>query len=214
MENPNQEDNAPVQDYSSDAVMQRIRNLPQQEQNPTIRIPGWVAIAVIVLIIAGLRYGYNRIGESRPPLCVVNMSSDAPLEILVNEKRIGSVPKMNVEDPKAALIKELKPGEYTLKALDNSKKVVASEKITVEKNSNGFLWTPLAAPYVRFGVQTTDYGESTGSAGVRAIQGGPLYRLPDWIATWFKDNPSGVSVPKKWKRTNMHALRRLVDAPK
>lgn len=199
--------------YSDQEILARLKKKEQEEEEKTIHIPGWVAWVVVVAIGVAVWYWYQGLGVSHIPLCVVNTSSDAPLDIRVDGKSIGLVPKMIGEDPAAARQAVLKCGPHTLEARDGTGAVVASEKLVVEKGSNGFLWTPLPDPAFRFLIQTTDYGESTGGAGFFPMEDtGALRPLPEWVSSWFKDNPKAVSTPKGWKRTHEHALRRAANA--
>jgi len=206
--------NSAEPDYSPDAVLARIKSGSQGGNSPTVRIPGWLALVIVAAIGAAIWFWYQGLGVSHIPLCVVNTASDAPLEILLDGKSIGRVSKMIGEDPNAALLAVLKCGQHELDARDGSGAVVASEKLTVEKGSNGFLWTPLPDPSFAFLIETTDYGESTGGAGQVMLEGaGPLRPLPEWVTQWFRENPKSVSAAKGSKRTHEHALRRAANSP-
>lgn len=199
--------------YSDQEILARLKKKEQEEENNTIRIPGWVAWAVVVAIGVAVWYWYQGLGVSQIPLCVVNTSSDAPLDVWLDGKSIGLVPRMINEDPAAARQAVLKCGPHTLEAKNGAGAVVASEKFVVEKGSNGFLWTPLPDPIFRFLIQTTDYGGSTGGAGNFPIENmDALKPLPEWVSYWFRDTPKAVSAPKGWKRTHEHALRRAANA--
>ena len=146
-------------DYSPDAVLARIRDMRDNE-NPTVRIPGWLVVAVLIGIGVAVWFWYNGLGVPDIPLCVINTSSDAPMEIYLDGKSIGTATQMITEDPNLALMGVLKVGNHKLEARDGSGTVVTSENLVVDKNSNGFLWTPLPNPSVKFLIQTNDYGES------------------------------------------------------
>lgn len=203
----------PGRGYSDEEILARLKRKEQEEEKNTVRIPGWVACVAALAIGVGVWYWYQGLGVAPIPLCVVNTSSDTPLDVWLDGKSIGLVPRMINEDPAAARHATLKCGPHTLEARNGAGAVVASEKFNVEKGSNGFLWTPLPDPVFRFLIQTTDYGESTGGAGFFPIENtAPLKPLPEWVSNWFKDNPKAVSTPKGWKRTHEHALRRAANA--
>jgi hypothetical protein len=199
---------APGTDYSPDAVLARINKLPDKN-NPTLRIPGWLILVVLAAICVGGWYWYKGLGVTDIPLCVVNTSSDAPLEIRLDGKSIGTAPRMIGEDPNAALLAVLKVGPHELEARDATGKVVKREQFSVEEGSHGFLWTPLQDPAFCFLFQVTDYGRSTGRAGMFPFEGsGTLRAFPEMVTQWFRDNPKAVSVRKGTKSDYERALRR------
>jgi hypothetical protein len=194
---------------TDEEILARIRARRQQEEaNPPLRIPGWIPGVVILAIVVGLWYGYQRLGVPDIPLCVVNTSSDTAWEIRLDGKKIGLASRMLQEDPTRAVMAVLKVGKHTLEARDYSNTVVAQESFTVAEFSNGYLWTPTPDPQVKFFFQEAHYG--VGAVGPTTFSfenPGALREFPSWVTQWFKDNPKTVVV-KKWAKTDFErALR-------
>lgn len=196
-------------DYSREAIMARLQEKQRQEAPKPIRIPAWVTVLLVaVVLFTGWRW-YRGLGVSDIPLCVVNTSSNAPFEIRLDGKSIGRVPRMVGEDPKAALVTPISVGAHEVEARDAAGSVVGREKFTVEKGSHGFLWTPSPDPTFYFLLQTTEYGGAAGRAGEVRLEGdAPLKPFPAMVTQWFHDNPSAVSVRKGTKTDFERALRR------
>ncbi len=194
-------------DYSPEAVLSRIREM-RREEPPTLRIPVRLVLLILIgIVIAGLHW-YRGLGVPDIPLCVVNTSSDAPMIIRLDGKSIGTAPRMITEDPKAAVMGVLKIGDHKLEARNASGELIAQESFTVEKGSNGYLWTPLPDPAARFLFQYSEYGYSSAGSGVSPFEGNsPLRQFPNWVTQWFRDNPSAVSVRKGAKWDFERALR-------
>jgi hypothetical protein len=194
---------------TDEEILARIRARRQQEEtNPPLRIPGWIPGVIILAIVVGLWYGYQRLGEPDIPLCVVNTSSDTPLEIRLDGKKIGLASRMLQEDPKRAVMAVLTVGSHTLEARDASNAVIEKQPLTVIKSSNGYLWTPKPDPRTAFFFQVANYGYNTGSAGTFAFdEPGALREFPNWVTQWFKDNPKNVVVKKGTKSDFERALR-------
>jgi hypothetical protein len=208
METNTQLPNQP-QAQSDEEILAKIRARRQKEaENPPIRIPGWVAGAVLLAIVVALWYGYQGLGVPDIPLCVVNTSSDTPLEIQLDGKKIGQASRMLQEDPTLAVMAVLKVGKHTLEARNPSNAVVAQESFTVIKHSLGYLWTPKRDPKVAFFLQTATYGYDNGSSGPSSFdEPGELREFPSWVTQWFKDNPKSVVV-QKWAKSDFErALR-------
>jgi len=179
-----------------------------------MRIPIWLALAVLAALGYAARSWYRGLGVADIPLCVVNTSSDAPLEIRLDGKSLGLAPRMAGEDPKAALLAVLDRGEHEVEARDASGAVVAHEKLAVREGSHGFLWTPLPDPAFCFLLQTSEYGYSSGRAATARLEdAGPLRPLPGLVTQWFRDNPAGVSVRNGAKWDFERALRRANCPP-
>jgi hypothetical protein len=194
---------------TDEEILARIRARRQQEEaNPPLRIPGWVPGVILLAIVIGLWYGYQRLGVPDIPLCVVNTSSDSPWEIRLDNKKLGLAKRMLQEDPKYAVMAVLKPGKHTLEARDYSNSVVAQESFTVAKFSNGYLWTPKPDPNTTFFFEVAYYGENAAAPGRFNFSGyESLREFPSWVTQWFKDNPKTVVV-KKWAKSDFErALR-------
>jgi hypothetical protein len=194
---------------SDEEILAKIRARRQlEEQNPTLKIPGWIPGVVILAIVVGLWYGYQRLGVPDIPLCVVNTSSDTPFEIRLDGKKLGLASRMIREDPKRAVMGVLKVGKHTLEARDYSNTVIAQESFTVVEFSHGYLWTPKPDPKTTFFFEVANYGGNFGSAGTFLFPGGgELREFPSWVTQWFKDNPKNVVVKKGTKSDFERALR-------
>lgn len=218
-------------DFSREAVMARIQESEQKEQFGPIQIPGWSILAVLAVIGIGIWYWYHCLDAVKIPLCVVNTSSDAPLEIRLDGKLIGHASKMIGEDPKAAVMAELDEGEHEIEARDKSGAVIRKERFILNLNKKthgfkwkfmtdtgasyengeafGFLWLPLPDINTRFFLQTSFYGEgAVPGYDTQLSTSNTLKPFPKLVSFWFRNNPSGVSVPKGWKSTSETALRR------
>lgn len=210
MQTPTQLPNQP-QAQTDEEILAKIRAKRQQEeQNLPLRIPGWIPGVVILAIVIGLWYGYQQLGVPDIPLCVVNTSSDTPLEIRLDNKKIGLATRMMQEDPKRAVMGKLKVGKHTLEARDPSNAVVAQESFSVAEFSNGYLWTPKPDPKTAFFFEVTNYGVNTGSAGTFSFsESGALREFPSWVTQWFKDNPKTVVV-QKWAKSDFERALRFM----
>jgi len=194
---------------TDEEILAKIRARRQQEEsNPPLRIPGWIPGVIILAIVIGLWYRYQRLGVPDIPLCVVNTSYDTPWEIRLDNKKLGLAKRMLQEDPKRAVMAVLKPGKHTLEARDYANTVVAQESFTVAQFSNGYLWTPKPDPNTAFFFEVANYGVNAGSSGTFLFTGGgELREFPSWVTQWFKDNPKNVVVKKGTKSDFERALR-------
>ena len=184
------------------------------EGSAPLRIPGWLVLAAVAAIGVAARSWYRGLGVPDIPLCVVNTSSDAPLDIRLDGKSLGLAPKMVGEDPKAALVSVLALGEHELEARDASGAAVARDKFVVGEGSHGYLWTPLPDPAFCFLLQTSEYGQSGGGSGNDALEpGGPLRPFPRMVTQWFHDNPKSVTV-QKWAKSDFERALRRANCPR
>jgi len=194
---------------TDEEILARIRARREaQEKNAPVRIPGWVGGLVFLGIAVAGWFWFQGLGVVDIPLCVVNTSSDLPMEIRLDGKWIGLAQRMTNEDPSKAIMGVLKIGTHKLEARDALRKVIAEESFTVAEGSNGFLWTPQPDPGARFFFDVANYGSNSGSAGTFPFEGSEALRpFPSWVTQWFKENPKTVVV-QKWAKSDFErALR-------
>ena len=194
---------------TDEEILARIRARREvEEKNPPLRIPGWVAGVVLLVIVVAGWYGYQRLGVVDIPLCVVNTSAEMPMEIRLDGKKIGMAQRMTSEDPSKAIMGVLKIGTHKLEARDPFRKVIAEESFTVAEGSKGFLWTPRPDPAARFYLEVAYYGQGAGSGGTLAFESSAALReFPTWVTQWLKENPKTVVV-QKWAKSDFErALR-------
>ncbi len=206
--NSGQVKRTPGNNYSREAVLSRITSQAQEQSGEPLQVPAWLVLVVLALIVFAGWWGCRRLEPKGPPLCVVNTSSDMPLQIRLDGKAIGRAQRMIGEDQQASVIVRLSHGQHELEARDSAGTVLAEEKFFVAKDAHGFLWTPLPDESSVFYIQITSYGKGLPESTVELDRKLLLKPLPVFVSRWFRENPQAVSVPKGWKSTRETALRR------
>ncbi len=189
------------------AEVARMNEVAWESIAPGVRsrpIAPWVAVGACVLAVPLAHAGLST------RVRVLNLSSE-PAILIVDDRKVATVPPSSVESPEAGREVRLVAGRRSVQLVSESGAALASSQGALHPASDHlFVAAPAGeAERVCFWLERAAYGRAKLTVPAREpLRGeGPLFRFPDPVDVWFAPLPSSEADDERSSGGTLTAVR-------